>query len=384
MAAPTLAAQGTVAAVTSGDLTVTLPAHQANDILIVALAGWVPNTTGDAAAIAAPSGWTEIAQLATPATTPIDGRIAWFWRRATSSSETNPTFTRPSGWDTGTDTCWAGRAYVVRGCITTGNPWDEADPTVVYSTANQAFDAVTVSGAERTVIQFLNSQDDQSSGSAPSGWTAGTAATTTTGTDAGFQTFRKVNVSSDTGADATTVAAPAQGRYAFLGISFIPPSPTRGRISWAELEAPLAPTRGRLSWSEFETPLAPTRGRVSWAELEAPLAPTRGRASWAELEVPSPASPTRGRISFTEFEVPLVATRGRVSWSEFEAPLAPTRGRLSWAELEAPLAPTRGRASWMEFGIPAAATRGRLSLAEFEVPELGGGNRIYQPLLHVG
>lgn len=133
-----------------------------------------------------------------------------------------------------------------------------------------------------------------------------------------------------------------------IGVDFIrvtvfytaaPASPTRGRVSFAELETPFVATRGRVSFAEFEAPLAPTRGRFSWAELEAPLAPTRGRTSWAELEVPNaPATPTRGRVSWGELEVPdpPTPTRGRVSFTEFETPALATRGRISWVELEAP------------------------------------------------
>jgi hypothetical protein len=231
MAAPMLAAEGSVAAVTSGNLTVTLPAHQANDILVACVVGWVPNTTSGTATLTAPSGWTKAASDTLITSGIIDGEWAIFWRRAASSSETNPTFTRPSGWDTGTDTCFAGRAYVVRGCVTTGDPWDQIAQSPLYSTANGAVPAVTVSGSERTVIQFFVSSDDLSAGSV-TGWTAGTAATTTTGTDAGFQTFRKENVSSSTSADASTASAPAQGRYIFFGASFVPaPAPITGNLS---------------------------------------------------------------------------------------------------------------------------------------------------------
>lgn len=157
-------------------------------------------------------------------------------------------------------------------------------------------------------------------------------------------------------------------------------TPTRGRISWAELEAPFVATRGRVSWAELETPVGATRGRISFAELEVPVAPTRGRISFAELEVPNPpGNPTRGRISWAELETPFVSTRGRISWAEFEAPIAPTRGRISFAEFEVPLAPTRGRMSWAELEVPALATRGRISWAELEVPEVGVGPEIPYP-----
>lgn len=224
MPAPTLQAQGAIAAVTTGSLTVTLPAHQADDILVVTLSYWGPNST-DVQNPPAPSGWTFVADIPGLSASLIRGRLNLFWLRATSGAETNPVFTRNTGWDTGTDTNWSGRAYTIRGCVTSGTPWDQAvissDPG--HSVANGAFGAVTVSGVERMVVQFLCSMDDQAAGAAPSGWTAGTAVTTTTGTDAGFQTFRKDNVSASTAADASATAAPAAGVYGFFGVSFKPP-----------------------------------------------------------------------------------------------------------------------------------------------------------------
>lgn len=222
MAAPTLNAEGTTVANTSGSLTVTLPSHAADDILILCLGFWGPNTAGSAADIPTPAGWTQIAGFNVPESGNADGKIQWFWLRATSSSMTNPVCSRGASWDTGTDTCFGGRAYGIRGCITTGNPWDATATGGTYTAANGALGAVTVSGAARMVVQFLISLDNQVPGTI-SGWTAGTDDNDATGTDCDFQTWRKDNVSSSTSADASTVAIPAQGAYAFLGISFKPP-----------------------------------------------------------------------------------------------------------------------------------------------------------------
>jgi hypothetical protein len=220
MAAPVLQAQGSLAVTTDGNLTVPLPAQAANDVFIASLGAWVPNSTAGGG-VAEPSGWTRIASLITGS--PIDAEIVWFWKRS-SGGDSNPTFVRPTGWGTGTSTCWHGRCYVIRGCTTSGDPWDEVDPTVLYSAANQPFDAVTVLGVERLVTQFCVSLDNNNLGTA-SGWTIGTETSTTTGTDGRQNTFRKDNVSISTSADSTTGgAAPAQGFYAFLGVSFKPPS----------------------------------------------------------------------------------------------------------------------------------------------------------------
>jgi len=221
VAAPTLQAEGALTVVTTGALAPAIPTHQADDILVVAWGFWGPNSTSlpDAAV---PTGWTQLSQFDAPA---LDGKIGYFWMRAPSAGQTI-SIARPSGWDTGTDTAWGGRAYVIRGAITTGNPWDEADPTAVYSAANQPVDALTVLGTERLAIHFLVKQDDFVTAPTVSGWTAGTQVESVTGTDHSQGSFRKDNVSADTGADVSTVEAPAAGRYAFLGVSFKPPAIT--------------------------------------------------------------------------------------------------------------------------------------------------------------
>src|SRR5262245_8846842 len=181
---------------------------------------WVPNTTTpDAAQIPTPSGWTLIGtQVGQPAASPRDGWIAHFWRRATAAG-TTVTLTRGTGWDTGTDTCMNARAYVIRGCITTGDPWDAATTSGPHTAANQAFPAVTVSGSVRMVLVFGGASDNLALSMAATGWTTGTEANDTGGTDSAFQTARKDNVAASTSADTATVTAPT-GFYAFLGVSF--------------------------------------------------------------------------------------------------------------------------------------------------------------------
>jgi hypothetical protein len=224
MAAPTLQAEGAIAIVTTGNLTVVLPAHQNGDILVVTPQVWVPNTAGSAAVIPDVGSWTKQGFVQFPGTP--DGECAFYWRRVAGltagQSVANPVFTRGASWDTGTDGQFSGRAYVIRGCVLTGDPWDEFDPTVALTGANGAVDALTVSGTERTAIQFLVKTDDFVTAPTISGWTAGTQVEDTTGTDASFGTFRKSNISSNTAADASTVEAVAQGAYVFFGVSFKP------------------------------------------------------------------------------------------------------------------------------------------------------------------
>lgn len=107
MAIPTVQAVGSSAA-GIGDITVTLPTHAADDILLVV------HETNQSTAPSAPSGWAVLAQYAqgTNVTT-----VTVYWLRATSSGTTNPTFVDPGNHQ-------IGAALVIRGCITSGNPWD--------------------------------------------------------------------------------------------------------------------------------------------------------------------------------------------------------------------------------------------------------------------
>jgi hypothetical protein len=226
--APNFQSQGAINAVTTGDLTLTLPiTPNVDDIILASIILYAPATTG-AITITPPADWNLVeGPQIVDGSFNLDARYRLYWKRATAS-ESNPTFVRTAG-GTGASTCFAGRLYIVRGCITTGDPWDEVDVapnagSAPYTAANGTMDAVTVLAAERLVMQFVTIADNTSPGTAPSGWTAATAVNSGTGSDAGFQTFRQDNVSSTTAAVASTVAATAQG-YCFFGVSFKPPPP---------------------------------------------------------------------------------------------------------------------------------------------------------------
>jgi hypothetical protein len=240
MAAPTLQAEGTLNNITTGNNSPTIPTHRADDILILASGFWGPNSAvsgGSLDATPTPATWA----LITETTDTQDGAIAWFWRRATVST-TTVTVTRGADWDTGTDTAWGCRVYVIRGCPTTGNPWDQTTATSRYTSANQAVAAVTVSGTERTVIHFEVQLDDYVTAPTVSGWTAGTPLESTNGTDHSQSTFRKSDVSASTTADASTVEAPAAGYYAILGVSFTPLVVPSGGVMWTKQIIITAPT----------------------------------------------------------------------------------------------------------------------------------------------
>ena len=219
MTAPTLQAEGNLIVNTSGTLTVVIPTHTTNDILILTLCYYGPNTAGDVLDTPTPSGWTIVHGLGGGA----DGRNGIYWRRATGAGTANPVCSRGVSWDTGTDTAFGGRAYVVRNCVTTGNPWDQAANSGGIDTANGAVQALTVSGTERLAIHFLGYPDDPTNAPTLSGWTAGTDTQDATGTGMNMRTFRKDNVSANTSGDTTAIDdPPSTENYHLWGFSFKP------------------------------------------------------------------------------------------------------------------------------------------------------------------
>jgi len=232
MAAPNLQAEGALAASTTSTVGPTVPTHAADDILFATVIIYAPNTGANVSAIPTPASWTKIGEANMVGALITVGKIAWYWIRA-SGSGTTVTFTRGANWDTGNDTCYAARVDVIRGCVTTGNPYDNtgvANSSVAYTAANQAFVGVTVTGAERMVVQFGGCGDNTTFAMTATGWTAGTGSATSTGTDANSMNQRKDNVSSSTGTDTATVDAPAntESGYSFCGVSFKPPVTGRG------------------------------------------------------------------------------------------------------------------------------------------------------------
>ena len=219
MPAPTLNAEGAISAGTTGSRTPTIPAHVADDILWLTCMYWGPNTAGTLAVIPTPTDWN----IAATVKQGEDGRVSWFWLRATAAG-TTVTVDLPTGADTGTDTCFAVTVDVIRGCATTGTPYDAATTGGPHTASNQSTPIVTVSGSERFGLVGVGVMDNTAVTSA-TGYTAGTNRTTTTGTDATIRNLTQADVSSNIAAATTVIAAPANAgsAYIMLGVAFIPP-----------------------------------------------------------------------------------------------------------------------------------------------------------------
>jgi hypothetical protein len=217
---PTLQAEGATSAVTTGAPSVTIPTHQADDILLVSAVIWAPNTAENVAEIPTPSGWELLAhQPHQVGTLKIDGYHALFWKRATGAGET-VTLTRGAGWDTGTDTNFGARAYVIRGCRTTDTPFTTIQEAGPYTTANQALPAFRINDYNHLAMVFASMTAVNNLLSAATGYTVGTQDTDAAGTDCNFQTARLADPGADVAAVASTTTAPTTGSYMFFGVAF--------------------------------------------------------------------------------------------------------------------------------------------------------------------
>lgn len=113
MPAPIPQAAGTPVASTGTSVNVAWPTHLANDIGIVVI-----ETAGNSATLTPATGWAAI-----PGTPVVDlsnlagSKLHVWWRRATSSA-------MPVVATGATANHIIARLYTVRGCVTTGNPWN--------------------------------------------------------------------------------------------------------------------------------------------------------------------------------------------------------------------------------------------------------------------
>ncbi len=145
MATPT-ATYGTQVANANATITPTIPAHVADDILVVAC------TLGTNVAIIAPAGWDE----AVPQQGGGQLRTSLWWRRATGSGTTNPGMTRASG----TEVMMA-CAIVISGVRTSGNPWNTTPVIAINATGFVPSHAGFTAAADTLLMMLLsNSRDD--------------------------------------------------------------------------------------------------------------------------------------------------------------------------------------------------------------------------------
>jgi hypothetical protein len=145
---------GGLTASSSGNLSVPLPASTAaNDIILVHC---YSRDTTDTTTI---TDYTEIAQFDT-----ASASHRWFWKRH-DGSEPNPTCTH----DTASNQY--GRAYVFRGVVTTGDPWNALGTPEAHGSEPMSVTGITT-GAANSMVVLMDGYADNN-----------TASVTTTATD---------------------------------------------------------------------------------------------------------------------------------------------------------------------------------------------------------
>jgi len=189
------------------------PTHQADDILLVGAMN-----AGGYAMSTVTSGWTKIAE--------INGTddFIWYWKRATGAGTAGPTITA-----SGTDQF--GICYVIRGCITTGTPFEDATETNGADN-NPDTSLITITGSDRLVVCSLLITDNTSWSVSPppSGWTLDDDLDTRRGTDARYVLISIGKASSGDQAAIQIGTIGSAEYWGSLTLAFMPPSTASRRI----------------------------------------------------------------------------------------------------------------------------------------------------------
>jgi len=173
-------AVGALSATNGTSTTPTLPTHATDDILLC-----FSLSRGTSATLScATSGWTGLTQVNNG--TALRTRV--FWKRATSSSETNPTVSNS------VTQLVAAFCVSFKNCITSGSPFDNTETSGTDTTTTMTAPTITVNTVKSLLIRAHMSADDNNHGS-PSEGTLGAGGTsyhTTTGLD-GALSFAYLN-----------------------------------------------------------------------------------------------------------------------------------------------------------------------------------------------
>lgn len=221
MALPTFVAAGATNA-SIGDLALALPAGLAADDILIAA---IECAAADTAVL--PGGWAHV--TGSPIATATGTKLNVAWKRA-GGSESAPTFT-----DAGDHQ--AGALVAVRGCITTGNPWDVVNTSVLdASDTAVAFPSVTTTVADCLVLNIIANGRDVDTTTGIGSWTNAALANLTERLDFWSSLGSGGGVGLATGEAAaagvvgqtTATLAGGAGTQAHMTLALKPPTPAAG------------------------------------------------------------------------------------------------------------------------------------------------------------
>lgn len=152
--APTFVSASAISATAVGDssITITLSAHQANDIIL--LMCWIRDVDDT---MTTPSGWTAV--TGTPFDRGSSARYWLFWIRAASSAESDPICERSTA-----DGDFYGAAAVYRGAITTGDPWEVVGTPTTGTGDPSGIGTITPVIDEELVVVPVGGEDNNNAG----------------------------------------------------------------------------------------------------------------------------------------------------------------------------------------------------------------------------
>lgn len=150
MGVPTVAGTGAVFSSAGGaNATCNLPAHLTNDILLI----FLQNYSNSALTFNQnTAGFVEFIQ-----TGGTNRSIHVCWVRATSSTMTNPSITCPTNHQ-------IGASVAIRGCPTTGNPWNTSTSSDFAATSSWSWDAVETTQTDCLAILIGGAVRDNTGG----------------------------------------------------------------------------------------------------------------------------------------------------------------------------------------------------------------------------
>ncbi|MFZ3044157.1 MAG: MBG domain-containing protein [Minisyncoccia bacterium] len=237
-AAPAFSSFGNVAASTGADVTVTLPAHQTDDIML--MLGWVRDQN-DTVGITTASGWAQVGTGCTSACSASFSRGStsryWlFWKRATSSSETNPVFNK-----SGTNGDTYAAVIVYSGAIASGDPFE-----VLGSAATGTTDPATITGIntlsfDSLVVVPVGGEDNNN------------ASIITTGTNPSAYTehYDEVNTGADGAVTFSEAVRTTAGATGNISVNWNSANP----VGWGGIALALKPAKTTPTLSVTNSPV---------------------------------------------------------------------------------------------------------------------------------
>lgn len=204
-AGPTYVERGYVGHGTGASLTPRIPINKTSGDIMIA------HTITEATTLdhSYPAGWAEVAEVAG-----TGHESSWAWKRS-DGTETGLTVTL-----TGNTTMAISVIYLFRGCVGTGNPYENNNDTSAASNAPRN-KLITLGGSDRLAVSLLGIEDNVSPSSWTNSWTEQSDTTSAAGND-GCVVLLTKNYASGSTSEYTAGSLGTSENWTFFNMSLIP------------------------------------------------------------------------------------------------------------------------------------------------------------------